>query len=111
MALTTFTIKQGDRLPALAATLKFADGTIKDLTGHTVKFLMRSAKTGTVKVNGNASVVLASAGTVRYDWAGSDTDTVGHYQGEFETTETATGKKTTFPNSGYLTIRVGDDIA
>lgn len=108
--LTTFSIKQDDRKPSISATLQYADGTVRDLTGCTVKFLMRKRPGVTAKVDASATVVTAASGTVRYDWAAADTDTPGTYQGEFEVTETSSGKKETFPNDGYLTINVTDDV-
>lgn len=113
--MSSFSIKKGDRLPLLTATLKQRVGTATetaiDLTGATVLFLMRNASTEAVKVNAAATVVSAAAGTVSYAWASADTDTVGQYEAEWEITYTASGKKLTVPNSGFDRVLVYEDIA
>ena len=69
---------KGNRSPSLADTIR-VDGVAFDLTGSTVKFKMRAEGSSTLKVDTAAVVVLAAAGTVRYDWAALDVDTAGDY--------------------------------
>ena len=56
--------------------------------------LMSAADLSTPKIDGVATIPTPSAGTLRYDWAGTDTDTAGIYSAEFEVT--IGGKKRTF---------------
>jgi hypothetical protein len=106
---TTFYIKQGDTLPAIAATLAGADGDPANLTGAGVRFLMREKSSGTVLVAAAATVVDAANGTVRYDWATGDTDTIGKHQAEWEVTFSG-GAVQTFPNTDYTIVSIKDDI-
>lgn len=102
-------IKKGDRLPALVATLRAA-GSAVNLTGGSVKFIMRSVNGGTPKINAAATLTTPASGIVTYDWAAADTDTPGKYHAEFQYT-TAGGLKQTFPNNEHLVVLVTDDIA
>lgn len=107
----TFTIKQNDRLPSIQATCVDADGAAVDLTGATgVTFHMKAVGGGAAKVNAAGVIVNAASGIVRYDWAATDTDTVGEFLGEFEVA--FTGPKTqTFPNFENIAITIVDDLA
>lgn len=55
-------------------------------------------------------MAIGSAGKVRYNWSASDTASVGTYEGEFEVTF-ADSTIETFPNSGFFSIIVTDDLA
>jgi hypothetical protein len=105
----SFYIKRNDTSPSISATLA-SDGTAVDLTGATVKFIMRLPGATSAKVNTAATVVSAADGTVRYDWVAANTDTAGLYQAEFEVTF-AGGAKRTFPADDYLYVSVVTDLA
>lgn len=110
-----FDVGRGDLLPALTAAATYSDGTVIDLTAATSpKFIMRLASAAdgsTPKVNATATVVDGAAGTIRYAWSGTDTDTAGTYTAEFEVV--IGGKKLTIPNrkSGKLIVVVSEDYA
>lgn len=105
-----FVIKQNDTTPAITSTLKDADGGPVNLTGATVRFIMRRKGAGTPKVDGEATIGSpATAGGVSYAWDAADTDTAGRYDAEFEVTF-AGGAKQTFPNSEHLWIDVVKDL-
>lgn len=107
--MADFVIKRNDLDPAIEAQLLNADGTPLDLTGRTVKFIMRLRSGSSPKVNANATIASATDGQVSYSWTGTDTDTSGSYIAEWETT--LAGRKQTIPSGGYLTIDIVDDLA
>lgn len=105
--MADFTIKRGDLLPAIEATITYSDGTAVNLAGATVKFLMADAAS-TLKVDAGATIVDAAAGEVKYSWSGTDTDTIGTYRAEFEAT--FSGSPMTAPNTTYLEVRIIADL-
>lgn len=110
MSNQIFKIKQGNTSPAIGGTCKDADGNVVNLTGASVVFSMRTAVDEVVKIDSvAASIVSATDGTVSYAWAAGDTDTVDRYEGEFTVTYSDATIET-FPNEGYLTILISDDI-
>ena len=111
--LLQFDVGRNDLLPPITIAATYSDGSIIDLTAATSpKFIMRlanSADGSTPKVNATATVVSGPAGTIRYSWAGTDTDTAGTYIGEFEVM--LGGKKLTIPNrkAKKIIVTVNED--
>ncbi len=100
-------IVQNDTRPPLEFSLT-QDGAPVNLTGCTVKFYMKDAVSGSVKINGVTCVITdALKGACRYNWTASDTNTIGTYLGEVEVTF-ADG----LIQTGYkqLSIIIRDDI-
>ena len=76
---------QGDTLPAVQETLYYSDGTTADLTGATVRFHMTPVGSSTPKVNAPATIASdPTTGVVTYTWVGTDLDTVGYFDCEWE---------------------------
>lgn len=107
--MSTLQIKKGDRYPSIAAILT-VNGSPINLSGCTVKFQARNSLTGVVKINGDAVVVDATTGSVRYDQTDEDMDTAGRYEAEWEITLPST-KKVTIPNDGFDILVIVDSIA
>lgn len=104
--MSVFTIKRGDTSPAIV----YALSPVVNLIGATVVFNMRGEAGAPEVVRASASVVGdPMKGTVSYLWQPADTAQVGTYRGEFEVTF-ADGTVETFPNNGFIHIRVGEDL-
>lgn len=109
--MADFSIKRGDTEPALAATLEDDEGNPVDLTNvNGVDFHMKDPRESGTKVDAAATVTDGANGVVEYRWASGDTDTPGEYDAEFEVTYSGGGVET-FPNDGFLTVKVLEDIA
>ena len=104
-------IKRGDTKRSIQATLTDCDGVVVDLTAaSSVKFIMKqSTASGTPKVSAPATIVTPGSGVVRYDWAGTDTDTTGKYHAEWEVTWPGP-KLDTYPSDGYNQIVIAQDL-
>lgn len=99
-----FFIKQGDTSPQLEVVLKDGEGNVVDLTNHTLFFGMAETN-GRLKVNSVATLISASAGNIRYEWAAGDTDTPGTYLAEFKIINPS-GDVLSYPNSTEKQIEV-----
>ena len=85
-------IKQNDTKPSVRATLYTVSGdppqpVVVNLSGSTVRFIMRQRGQSVAKVDASATIVGAATGQVQYDWIAADTDTCGEYLVEFEVTD------------------------
>jgi hypothetical protein len=107
--METFYIKRGDTTPAIRYAL---DPASVVLTGATVLFQMRPRRPkGAAAVIDSAAVVVTATGTptVEYAWQPGDTDNAGLFDAEFRVTY-ADGKVETFPNDGFIEVKVSGDI-
>tara|TARA_R100000654_G_scaffold1381_2_gene5046 strand:+ start:20054 stop:20377 length:324 start_codon:yes stop_codon:yes gene_type:complete len=105
-----FNIKQNDTSPQIAATLKDGSGNARDITGASVRFHMRRIGAASASVTSDATILVASAGTVKYAWQTGDTSTAGSFQAEFQVTF-ADGGIETFPNDGSIAIDITPELA
>ncbi len=104
-----FRIKTNDTSPRLAVTLEDANGNPIGLAGCTARFHMKAFGADSLKIDSPTSIINAEIGLVEYPWVVGDTDTAGTYYGEIEVVY---GDDTveTFPNNGYFTIIIREDL-
>jgi hypothetical protein len=108
--MADFTFKRGDTYPFLKAQLKDGNDAPVNLTGATVRLLLKTqGGTPTLLVNQTCTIVDAVAGRVQYEWQAGDTDDVNTLSGEFEVTW-SDGEITTFPNEGFFEVAFGLDL-
>lgn len=98
----TFYIKRGDTSPALRFKLE----PVVALTGASVQFQMRMRDGPTVI---DAPCAVSEGAVVEYGWDPADTAEPGLYEAEFRVTY-ADGAVETFPNNGFLTVRIAEDV-
>ncbi len=109
--MPTHYIKQNDLSPSIQDTLTDSAGAAINITSATIRFHMFD-RAGVSKIDAAGSIVGAgTAGVVKYDWTGTDTDTAGFFDAEFEVTYAADSKPETFPNSTYILVVITDDLA
>jgi hypothetical protein len=80
-----------------------------DLTGGTVRFLMRDPGSGAQIVGAPATVIDAPNGIVEYGWGAGGTAAVGVFQAQWEITYSG-GIVESVPDGGYVSIVVQDDL-
>jgi len=101
-------MKQGDTGVTFTDTLT-AGGSPVDLTGATVKFLLKNRHTGTLQIDGAATIVSAINGQVSYQPTADDVAIAGVFLREWEIT-LPSGKILTVPNSTRPTLEILPDL-
>lgn len=120
----TFTIKRNDTVPYIRRQLKYADGTLPDLSvaGTTVYFNARpksGANTknaqggfvGSPKIHGLAVIIDVATSIVEYRWPNAgDTDTADDFYFEWEVNYPGGVKVETFPKSDWGSLTIIADL-
>jgi uncharacterized protein YfaS (alpha-2-macroglobulin family) len=104
-----FIIKQNDTSPVIQAKLRTSQNRPVNLIGATIAFHMKH-ENGTLKVNNPANIVDDEEGIVKYEWQTGDTSKEGVYYAEFQVTYEDESVET-FPNNGYIKIRIVKELA
>jgi hypothetical protein len=105
-----YTVKQGDSAPSLTDTLTYSTGDAVDLTGATVKFVMRSMTSARpMTLTGAVSVPTPMAGHVQYTPSTDDTASAGMFMANWVVTFPDTSVMT-FPTVGYLWVTVEENL-
>jgi hypothetical protein len=102
------TIKRGDTRNCIKAVLKDARGAPVDLTDCSVDFHMAPLNRSAI-ISRAAHIQDAAAGEVWVVWVPGETDTAGIYRAEFEVIY-EDGRRETFPNANYISIRILGDL-
>ena len=102
------TIKRGDTRNCIKAILKDASGDPVNLAGCSVKFHMALLRQPAI-VSRAVHIEDAEAGEVWVVWVPGETDSTGIYRAEFEVMY-QDGRRETFPNKGYISLLIQDDL-
>lgn len=115
--MSDFSIRAGDRLPIIAATITdgrpapgHPNGLPVNLAGATVAFVMRSIDAATPILEAPAIVTDPAGGKVAYAWAAGDTATPGGYFAEWQITF-SDGRRLTVPNGSAIDIEARPGVA
>lgn len=110
MAQFDFTFKQGDTKVVATDTLSYSDGTHPDLTGATIRFVMRALSSATpMTLTGSAVATDPIAGAVQYSPSAADTATAGLFMAEWAITF-PDSTFMTFPTRGYLSVSIEENL-
>lgn len=104
----THTIKRGDRYPPLVMTLGHEGEEPLDLTGATLRFVMRRQR-GPKVIDRELSPSALDDLTVTVEWLDGETDTAGVFRAEVEATF-PNGVPATWPNTGHLLVHIVEDL-
>lgn len=100
-------LKRNDTNYTLYYTILNDDGSVVNLTGASVVFVM--GKKNQLITNSPATVINNATGEVKYDLKDVDTLLAGTFLGEFRVTFD-TGKAKTYPSNGYITVNITPNL-
>ena len=104
--MADFLIAQGDTHPDLVVECKNGDGTVQDLTGATVRFVMWNRSSNAQKLDVVATIDSpATNGKARYQLTATDSDTPGVYHARMKVT-LSSGRIVHYPNGIPLIIEI-----
>jgi BppU N-terminal domain len=103
----TIQLKRNDTKDIISYTLTNLDGSVVNLTGATVRFMMGKGKN--LVTNASATITNAATGQVQYTMSESDTLLSGIFNAEFEVTF-SNGKVKTYPSDGYIMVKIQANI-
>ena len=101
-------IKRGDTRNCIKAFLKDSHGEPIDLSDCVVTFHMAPITLPAI-INRSVHVQDRTNGEVWVVWKPGETDIAGTYQAEFKVLY-KDGRKETFPNDGYISIKILEDL-
>jgi hypothetical protein len=105
-------LKQGDLFPLFTATLERQNAAgvwaAADLTAASAVALVWK-RAGVTAERRTAAFVSRTLGRIVYPWGSSDTTTAGTFALEVEVTWAAGGTET-FPNDGYMSLKIAGDL-
>lgn len=101
--MADWTCKAGDTGTALQGTLLRANGSPPDLTGATVRFVMKSGET--TVIDRAIPVADPAAGVVVVGFDADEISEPGSYQAEFQVTY-PDRRRETFPNTRQIIIKI-----
>jgi hypothetical protein len=108
--MADFIIQKGTTRPILNSTLTYSDGSTVNLTGATVKFVMRPVTATAPTTSAGATITSAtSPATVQYTFTAVDTQSAGQFQAQWAVTF-GDGSTMNFPTDGYLEVSVTEDL-
>jgi hypothetical protein len=103
----TVQLKRNDTKDTISYKVTNKDGSVVNLTGATVRFVMGKGKN--LITNSNATIVNAVSGDVSYTLTDSDTLAAGTFNAEFEVTF-SDGKVKTYPSNGYILVNIQANV-
>lgn len=100
-----YTIRQGSTAPSLTITPERQDGSTIDVTGATVRFLIRDVNLTTPLLIATLQVLQTNPAKFRYTPSPGDTGTSGEFLGEVEVVYNDDTRES-FPTTGFIPITI-----